>query len=202
MLSGTLETIQRLPVRNLGPGGALIESTASLSVGSRLTGRLLLNGQSREVKAEVRHATTKPLRSESARYLVGIEWVDVAAPLEGMIFGDPVKSRRQTSRPGPERRQGARMKAKAGAEISRPSWTTVELVDISTSGVLFVVPQGIGPGDRGQLRIRLGDKGFAGEIEVLRVHSDRAGLRAAAVFTTLDEASRTTLEEFIGSARQ
>ena len=54
-LPATLETWHRHKVRNLSPGGALVESTIPLPPGSRLTGRLSFQGSHRDVKAEVRY---------------------------------------------------------------------------------------------------------------------------------------------------
>jgi hypothetical protein len=200
-LSGTLETIQRLGLRNVGPGGALVESTVPLAVGTRVTGRLSLNGQTREIKAEVRHAAQHRVRSGEGRYLVGLEWVDVPMPID-----DVLRNLARTGRehPGsvPERRRAGRTPTREGAEIQRATWTTVELIDISTVGVLFVASQEIPLGERGQLRIRLGDSGFVGEIEVRRIDRRASGgYRMGAIFTALDQAQQAILEAFIGTAR-
>ena len=202
-LSGTLETIQRLGLRNIGTGGALIESNVPLPVGSRLTGKLTVDGQTREVKAEVRHGSGHRIRGAGERYLVGVEWVDMATPIDDLV-PDTGKLGKTGQRSVPERRRAGRMPTRDGSEISRPSWTTVELVDISTIGVLFVAPHEMAPGERGQLRIRLGDKGFVSEIEIQRVdrHTSAVkGYRIGAVFTALEDGHRLTLEEFIGTAR-
>jgi hypothetical protein len=202
-LSGTLETTQRLELRNVGPGGALIESKVPLPIGSRLTGRLTLEGQTREVKAEVRHTIGQRVRGGSECYLVGIEWVDTPTPIDDLV-PDAAKHGKESQRSTPERRRAGRMPTRGGSEISRPAWTTIELVDISTAGVLFVAPQEMAPGEKGQLRIRLGEKGFVSEIEIRRVDRHSLafkGYRIGAIFTALDEVQRETLEEFIRTAR-
>jgi hypothetical protein len=59
-------------------------------------------------------------------------------------------------------------------------------------------------GEKGQLRIRLGDRDFVSEVEVARVDRHPVpskGFRVGAVFTVLDDIHRKTLEEFIGTAR-
>ena len=200
-LSGTLETTQRLGLRNVGSGGALIESKVPLPIGTRLTGRLSIEGQTREVRAEVRHASG-PTGRGGERYLVGIEWVDMT-PIDDLLR-DPARPPRENQAPVPERRRAGRTTTREGAEIYRPAWTTIELVDISTIGVLFVTPHEMSPGEKGQLRVRLGDRDFVSEVEVSRV--DRhplpsKGFRVGAVFTVLDDVHRKTLEEFIGTAR-
>ena len=203
-LSGTLETLQRLGVRNVGTGGALITASVAPPLGSRLTGRLAMNGQFLEIKAEVRHAGVRRARRDEDSHVIGIEWVDTAAAIADLLNGEPVKSRRESLRVGPERRRTPRVMPRDGAEINRPTWTTVELVDISTSGVLFFGADAMAIGQKGQLRMRLGDNGFAGQIEVRRVDMHTApskGYRIGAVFSALDEASRQTLEEFIGTGR-
>jgi hypothetical protein len=200
-LSGTLETTQRLGLRNVGPGGALIESKVPLPIGSRLTGKLSLEGQTREVRAEVRHAAG-PTGRGGERYLVGVEWVDMT-PIDDLLR-EPARPGRESQAPVPERRRAGRMTTREGAEIYRPAWTTIELVDISTIGVMFVAPQEMARGEKGQLRLRLGDKDFVSEIEVSRVDrhpSASRGFRIGATFTVLDDIHRATLEEFIGTAR-
>lgn len=202
-LSGTLETIQRLGLRNIGPGGALVESKVPLSIGSRLTGRLSLDGQTREVRAEVRHAGGYAVRGGGERYVAGIEWVDMATPIDDLLR-EAARLGREAVRSAPERRCAGRMTTRDGSEINRPAWTTIELADISSIGVLFVAPQEMSPGDKGQLRIRLGGKDFVSEIEVRRVDkhaSASRGYRVGAIFTVLEDVHRATLEEFISTAR-
>lgn len=205
-LSGTLELVERLTLRNVGQGGALVESKVPLPVGSRITGRLSLDGQTREVKAEVRHLTAYRPRGGGGeeRHLVGVEWVDIPAPIDVLRRNASGSGKEQQS-PVPDRRRAGRIAIRDGSEIQRPTWTTVELIDISTAGVLFVAPQEIAVGERGQLRMRFGEKGFVAEIEVRR--SDRRGLtahgcRIGAIFTALDDVQLATLDAFIGTARR
>ena len=207
-LSGTLETIHRLGVRNVGPGGALVESMVPLPVGTRVTGRLSLDGQTREVKAEVRHMEQHRVRGGDGRYLIGIEWVDVPMAIDDVLRDDVLRHVGRTGKEHagsvPERRRAGRVPIREGSEIQRPTWTTVALIDISSAGVLFVASQEIPLGETGQLRMRLGDNGFVGEIEVRRV--DRralpsGGYRIGAVFTVLDHVQQAILEAFISTAR-
>ena len=203
-LSGTLETLQRLGVRNVGTGGALITARAAPPLGSRLTGRLAMNGQFVEIKAEVRHSGVRRGRRDEDSHVIGIEWVDTDAAIAELLHGEQAKPRRDSLRVGPERRRTPRVMPKDRAEINRPTWTTVELVDISASGVLFFGADSMAIGQKGQLRMRLGDNAFAGQIEVRRVNiqtTPSKGYRIGAVFSALDEASRETLEQFIGTGR-
>ena len=202
-LPGTLETWDRLGVKNVGAGGALIESTTLLSVGSILRGRLLLHGQIRDVKAEVRHAVQQGSRRVGEPYFIGIKWLETTPPIDDLLLGDTAPPRRAIPR-GTERRSASRFAAMDGAEINRPSWDTVELVDMSVSGVLFLAPRWMPIGEQAQLRLRLGEKSFAAEVTVRR--SDmRVGpegtYRIGAAFRALDEDNRATLEQFIARAR-
>jgi hypothetical protein len=200
-LPGTLETWQRHAVRVVGGGGALLESAVPMPAGSRLTGRLTFLGHSREIKAEVRYVNEGSTSSQDARYLVGIQWADGAHPIDDLI---PLALPQQRSVPGElERRRAPRIPAAEGTELNRPVWVTVKVLDISVSGVLFVAPQPMTLGERGQLRLRLGEHSFVGDIEVRR--SDRhpipsGGYRIGGTFTALAEGSRATLEEFIETA--
>ena len=127
----------------------------------------------------------------------------MATPIDDLV-PDATKHRRETQGSVPERRRADRIPTRDGSEISRPAWTTIELLDISTIGVLFVAPQEMAPGERGQLRIRLGDRGFVSEIEIQRVDRHPSvfkGYRIGAIFTALDDVHRVTLEEFVGTAR-
>ena len=200
-LPGTLETWQRHLVRNLGLGGALLESAAPMPSGGRLTGRLSFMGHTREVKAEVRHVSEDGRAGNTSRYLVGVEWADGAHPIDDLI---PAALAQPRTVPGElERRKSPRIRATDGTELNRPSWSTVRVLDISASGVLFLAPQWMAPGEKAQLRLRLGESSFAGDIEVRRSDRDQApsgGYRIGAVFTSLADGSRMSLEEFIGTA--
>ena len=204
---GTLRharNLQRLGVRNVGTGGALITASMAPPLGSRLTGRLSMNGQFLEIKAEVRHAGVRRARRDEDSHVIGIEWVDTVEAIADLLHGEAVKPRHASLREGPERRRTPRVMPRDGAEINRPTWATVELVDISTGGVLFFGAEAVAVGQKGQLRMRLGADAFASQIEVRRVDrhtTPSKGYRIGAVFSALDEASRQTLEQFIGTGR-
>ena len=197
-LPGTLETWHRHPVRNLSAGGALVESKVPLPAGSRLSGRLLFQGSQREVKAEVRH-TEEDGAGGSGRFLIGLAWADGTNPVDDVVPGEMARSVPTEV----ERRQWPRVPPVSGTEMNRPEWSTVTVLDISVSGVLFLAPERMALGARAQLRLRLGDNSFVGDIEIRR--SDRyqtpsGGYRIGAAFLSLAEGSRASLEDFIGMA--
>ena len=200
-LTGTLQTWRRLEIKNLGLGGALLEATVPLSPGSRMGGRLVLRGRSTQVQAEVRHITTLVDR-DTARYLMGVRW-DSSERMADLINVEgmrPVQG-------GPreiERREAVRFVAGADAELEQPHWATVELLDVSTTGVLFSAPALVAVGERGELRARLGDASVSAQIEVRRTAPPKPpaqGHRVGASFVSLPEGSRMHLEDFIGNAR-
>jgi hypothetical protein len=200
-LPGTLETWHRHKVRNLSPGGALVESTILLPPGSRLTGRLSFQGSHRDVKAEVRYTQEDATGSGSAKYLIGLAWADGTAPMEDVLTAGALPPRTEPAEK--ERREWPRLPLSDGTEMNRPEWSTVKVLDISVSGVLFLAPERIAAGSKGQLRLRLGDNSFVGDIEIRR--SDRhqtpsGGYRVGGTFTSLAEGSRASLEDFIGMA--
>ena len=78
-LWGSLENVERLPLRNLGRGGALVESRLPLSAHSVQNVRLLFGSEPNDVKVRVRHVTPVATRAGD-RYLIGLEFMDLGAP--------------------------------------------------------------------------------------------------------------------------
>ena len=74
-LWGSLETMQQLPLRNLGRGGALVESRLPLNPESVHGVRLTFADEPNDVQVKVRHVTAR-----GDRYLIGLEFVDLAVP--------------------------------------------------------------------------------------------------------------------------
>jgi hypothetical protein len=203
-LTGTLETVQRFKVRNVGAGGALVDSTVPLPLHSRITGRLAFRGQSREVRGEVRHITPLRDRADTMRYLIGVQW-EPPTRVADLLGAEPVSPAAAGARHTPERRTSARLPAVGDVEIGQPNWSTVELLDISTTGVLVASPVVVDVGGKAELRVRLGERSFAAQIEVKRTDSAKTGLgshRLGAAFVGLDEGNRLNLEDFIGDARR
>jgi hypothetical protein len=84
-LWGTLETVLRLPLKNVGPGGALIESHVALPAESvhRLT--FMFDGHDAATQVRVRHV--KPMLGSDGRktYLIGVEFLSMHPALAGQI---------------------------------------------------------------------------------------------------------------------
>ena len=84
-LFGSFETVLRLPLRNVGIGGALFESHVPLAPESihRLTWRC--NDRETAVQVRVRHV--KPIESADGErtYLIGIEFMSLNAMIAGQI---------------------------------------------------------------------------------------------------------------------
>ena len=79
----------------------------------------------------------------------------------------------------------------------------MRVLDISISGVMFLAPERMAAGSKGQLRLRLGENSFVGDIEIRRSDKNQipaGGYRVAATFTSLADGSRMSLEDFIGMA--
>jgi hypothetical protein len=202
-LTGTLETWRRFEIRNLGDGGALLHTPVPFAPGSRISGRLSLRSLGREVRGEVRHITTT-LVARDARYLVGVQW-DPSSRVTDLLSTELMKPMQTTVGHGTERRQSVRFIAGADAQLGQPNWSTVELIDISQTGVLFSTPARLDVGERGELRVRLEHGSFAAQIEMKRSDlrkTPHTTYRVGAAFVSLDEGSRLHLEEFIGDARR
>jgi len=200
-LSGTLETWQRFRLVNLGPGGALIESLTPLVPGSRVNGRVIICGQVRDVRATIRRVEPD---GAQRKYHVAVEWGQPLEETDTLLTTDAVPQRRDTARHPIERRRALRVAPSNDPEIRWPTWSTVELIDISTSGVFFTSPVLLPAGERAQLRLRLGERSFSAEVEVRRGHAQgtrHSGFPLGAVFTVLDDASRFTLDDFLGDQR-
>lgn len=76
-LWGSLEVFERLPLHNIGRGGALVESPLPLNADTVHGVRLMLAGEPNDVQVKVRHVT--PLREAAGeRYLIGVEFVNAS----------------------------------------------------------------------------------------------------------------------------
>lgn len=201
-LTGTLETWERFRVINLSPGGALIEAPAPPALGTSRSARLAIGARAIDAGVTIRRVANGEQRSGGRQYLVGVEWTN-RLPENDTLFSTPPLTRRPSSAPSVERRRGVRVAAPDRAEIGWPNWATVQVMDISTGGVLFSTQAIVTVGEKGHLRMRIGDRGFAAQVEIQR-EAARAGVSAShrlgARFASLDEASRHALDTFIGEA--
>lgn len=102
-----------------------------------------------------------------------------------------------------ERRQTARVAAKDGSELWLGRPHAVRLVEISMTGALLRASHGPPPGERGELRTKLGDQTFSAEVEIRRVvlqpgQGESPGRYSLGVtFVSLDSENRRCLERFL-----
>lgn len=102
-----------------------------------------------------------------------------------------------------ERRREPRVPMKDDHVVGLPMALTVRLVDISAGGVLLTSSQRMNIGQRARLHTTLGTDPLNVEVEVRRVadgNADGTGrgrYRIGAVFTTLDEASSRSVNQFL-----
>ncbi len=84
-LWGTMETVLQMPLRNVSPGGALIESHVALPAESihRLT--FTCDGQDASTQVRVRHVKPSISMDGQRTYLIGVEFLSAHPALEGRI---------------------------------------------------------------------------------------------------------------------
>jgi c-di-GMP-binding flagellar brake protein YcgR len=105
----------------------------------------------------------------------------------------------------PERRQAPRVTLGSGFECGLELRTRVRLLDISLSGALLAAEQALPVGAPAQLRSSLGASVFSSEVQVRRKVGLSPGIPLeglGAEFTTMDERSRRSLEDFLRKASQ
>jgi len=102
-----------------------------------------------------------------------------------------------------ERRQGPRVAIDDLVECRLELRSRVRLLDISVSGALLGAEVRLPVGTRAHLRSAITATAFSPDIQVCR-HADAASRSSAvglgAVFTTMDERSRRSLEDFLKKA--
>lgn len=89
---GSLQTLEPLGLRNLGPEGLLIESATPLSIGSLHMIRLMHRTRSAQCQVAVRHLSPENGAGSAQRYLVGVEFVnldDQASALVRQVLAEP-----------------------------------------------------------------------------------------------------------------
>jgi hypothetical protein len=110
------------------------------------------------------------------------------------------------SRPqGPERRQAPRVALDSGIECRLELRTRVRLLDISLSGTLLAAELAVPIGAPARLRSSLGPTAFHSDVQVKRNVPLSPGIPLkglGATFTTMDERSRRSLEDFLRKASQ
>ena len=84
-LWGSVQVLESLHVCNVSPGGALVESSAPLPVGSLQPIRLSRGVETTELRAAVRHLSPVHLPGGGRCYRVGLEFVDVDELAAGRV---------------------------------------------------------------------------------------------------------------------
>ena len=105
----------------------------------------------------------------------------------------------------PERRQAPRITVQAGLECRLDLRTRVRMLDISLGGALLAAELALPVGASAELRTGLGATAFRTDVQVRRNVGLPAGVSLSglgAMFTTMDERSRRSLEDFLRKASQ
>ena len=105
----------------------------------------------------------------------------------------------------PERRQTPRVALGSDIECRLDLRTRVRLLDISLSGALLAAELAVPAGASAQLRSGLGASAFRSDVQVRRTVGLPPGVTTnglGAVFTSMDERSRRSLEDFLRKASQ
>jgi PilZ domain len=104
-----------------------------------------------------------------------------------------------------ERRQSPRVPIGSGVECRLDLRTRVRMLDISLGGALLAAELALPVGASAELRTGLGATAFRSDVQVRRTVGLPAGVALnglGAMFTTMDERSRRTLEDFLRKASQ
>ena len=104
-----------------------------------------------------------------------------------------------------ERRQSQRVALSGNFECRLDLRTRVRLLDISLSGALLAAELALPAGASAQLRSGLGSSAFRSEVQIRRSLGMPAGVPTngiGAMFMTMDERSRRSLEDFLRKASQ
>lgn len=106
---------------------------------------------------------------------------------------------------GSERRRAPRVALDSGLECRLELRTRVRLLDISVSGALLAAELALPVGVPARLRSSLGPTAFNSDVQVRRNVPLSPGIPLkglGAAFTTMDEKSRRSLEDFLRKASQ
>jgi c-di-GMP-binding flagellar brake protein YcgR len=97
-----------------------------------------------------------------------------------------------------ERRRSPRYPVVGGEPAILPLSLSVQLLDISQTGVLILASQYAKEGSRGRLRFNLGGQPFSAEVEIRRIVSGHGGVgyKIGARFVDLSEENRQIIVGF------
>ena len=105
----------------------------------------------------------------------------------------------------PDRRQTPRIPLAGAVECRLDLRTRVRMLDISLGGALLAAELALPVGASAELRTGLGATSFKTEVQVRRTVGLPPGVTLngiGAMFTTMDERSRRSLEDFLRKASQ
>ena len=83
-LWGTIDAQTTLTIRNLGQGGALVDSWVPLAAGSVHWVNAVIDGAMHPMQIRVRHCTGASTRTEPA-FLIGLEFLQITGPTQRFI---------------------------------------------------------------------------------------------------------------------
>ena len=96
-----------------------------------------------------------------------------------------------------ERRRAPRHPVELGELTVMPSSVPVQVLEISTAGVLLRSEQPVKPGARGRLRLTVGGTLIAADVEVRRISAaTHAGYRVGARFVGISPEHLQAIERF------
>lgn len=104
-----------------------------------------------------------------------------------------------------DRRQSPRITIDSGVECRLDLRTRIRMLDISLGGALLAAELALPVGANAELRTGLGASAFRTDVQVRRSVGLPAGVAAnglGAMFTTMDDRSRRSLEDFLRKASQ
>jgi len=78
-LWGSLDLSERVVLRNIAPGGALIEARLTPGMRSVRAAQILLHERGPQMNVIVRHMSPLSAAPDEDRYLVGVEFVNLSA---------------------------------------------------------------------------------------------------------------------------
>ena len=103
-----------------------------------------------------------------------------------------------------ERRRTPRIELREHEVVRLEQRHPVQLLDISQSGTLIACKAGLPVGTRGQFRAGLAAQPFSAEVAVKRHHvkaAPRGEVGLGTQFVSMDDRSRTHLEQFLRSGK-
>jgi hypothetical protein len=168
-----VDTTSSFLLQNVGPCGALLESTLPLAVDSVHWVTTVANGLQHLVKIRVRHSTATKTNDGATKFLIGVEFLMLTPAfgevilrqmgidgtlLEAWVVAGEFQERRRTPRAAVRRAQVFKL----GQRVR------VRVVDISANGVLLASDERIPVGSTGRLEVSLGGSQFEAQMQIKR----------------------------------